>query len=88
MILETIRREIETSRNTRYAISKETGVSQEQPCRPMHGRSLSCKSAENLLENFGFELKKRKDPNENLQAKIHYQGWATSRRLKVVFGLH
>jgi hypothetical protein len=60
MILETIRREIETSRNTRYAFAKETGISQEQLCRLMQGRSLSCENAEIQLEYFGFEIRKKK----------------------------
>ncbi len=60
MILETIRREIETSRHTRYLISKKTGVSQEQLSRLMQGRGLSCETAKILLEYFGFEIRKKK----------------------------
>ncbi|ARN56516.1 hypothetical protein [Sedimentisphaera salicampi] len=60
-IYKTIRKELLKSEKTRYAIWKESGISEqilwkvyhsEQPC-------ISLKNAEDLLEYFGYELQKR-----------------------------
>jgi len=60
MIIELLRSEIETCEVSRYAISKESGVSEAQLCRLMQGRSLSCENADKLFDYFGFEIRKKR----------------------------
>jgi hypothetical protein len=64
MILELIRGEIERSGKTRYWIAQQTGISQEQLCRFMQGRSLTVPSVEKLLAFFSYEIRKRKGGNK------------------------
>ena len=59
-ILKIIRQEIIESGKTRYAISKETGVKQEQLLRLMDGKTLTVKTTEILLKYFGYNLTKGK----------------------------
>jgi hypothetical protein len=59
-ILKTLRQEIEKSGKTRYAISKESGITQEQLHRLMKGKALTVKTTEILLQYFGYQLTKEK----------------------------
>jgi hypothetical protein len=62
MIIETIRKHIKNCGKTRYRISKETGVGEDQLCRIMQGKTCTVETADILLKYFGIELvhKKRK----------------------------
>jgi hypothetical protein len=56
-VLDGIRRAIERSEHSRYAISKATGISQAQLSRLMADKSgLSIESLELLLTFLGLEL--------------------------------
>lgn len=60
-ILKTIRKEIQKSDKSRYRISKETGIRENQLHRILKNRQdLYCKTAVKLLDYFGYEIKKRK----------------------------
>ena len=56
MILETIKKEIEKSGNSRYRIAKESGVSESQLCKLFNGQSLYCETADLLCKYFGLKL--------------------------------
>jgi transcriptional regulator with XRE-family HTH domain len=58
MIVQTIRKEIASSNKTRYQIAKESGVSEAQLCRLMQGKTITCETADILLQYFGYKLKK------------------------------
>ena len=62
MIIETIRKHIKSCGKTRYRISKETGVGEDQLCRIMQGKTCTVETADILLKYFGIKLvhKKRK----------------------------
>lgn len=60
MIVETIRQAIEKSGQSRYAISKATGVDQATLCRIMNGESCGTKTADLLCEYLGLELQPRR----------------------------
>lgn len=51
-----IRNEIQGSGKSRYRIWKESGVSEEQLCRLMQGRTLTAETLGVLLDFFGFKL--------------------------------
>ena len=56
-ILDTIRKEIQRSKKSRYAISKETGISETQLSLLMDGkRGLSIEALERLAKNLGLEI--------------------------------
>ena len=55
-----IRNEIQGSGKSRYRIWKESGVSEEQLCRLMQGRTLTAETLGVLLDYFGFKLVKAK----------------------------
>ena len=59
MIIEILRKYIKTCGKTRYRISKETGVGEDQLCRIMQGRTCTVETADILLKYFGYELKKK-----------------------------
>jgi len=65
-ILDKIRKAIETGKKTRYAISKETDISESQLSRLMSGeRGLSIEALERIADCLGLEIlirprKKRK----------------------------
>jgi len=59
MIIETIRKQIKTCGKTRYRISKETGVGEDQLCRIMQGRTCTVETADILLEYFGLTIAKK-----------------------------
>ena len=56
MIIETIRKQIESCGKTRYRISKETGVAEAQLCRIMQGKTCTVETADKLLKYFGLKL--------------------------------
>ncbi len=56
VIIETIRKHIKTCGKTRYRISKETGVGEDQLCRIMQGKTCTVETADILLKYFGLEL--------------------------------
>ena len=60
MIIELIRKQIETCGKSRYRISKETGIDKAALCRIMQGGSCKAETADILLKYFGIELKKKK----------------------------
>ena len=66
-LLEQVREAIEASGQSRYAISKATGIGQSQLGKIMAGTAgLSIASAELLMDYLGYEIriqakKKRKD---------------------------
>jgi len=60
MIIETIRKHIETCGKTRYRICKESGVSEAQLCRLMKGKTVTAETAEVLLQYFGLEIVSKK----------------------------
>ncbi len=57
-ILKLLRTEIERCGESRYWLSQQTGVSQEQLCRLMQGGGLSVETAGKLLVFFGYEIRK------------------------------
>ena len=60
MILETIRQEIIESGKTRYQIAKESGISESQLCKIIHGKTVYCETADSLLKYFGLKLVSKK----------------------------
>ena len=60
MIIETIRRHIEKCGETRYRISKESGVGEDQLCRIMQGRTCTVETADKLFKYFGLTIAKKK----------------------------
>lgn len=59
MIIETIRKQIRNCGKTRYRISKETGVGEDQLCRIMQGRTCTVETADLLLKYFGLTIAKK-----------------------------
>jgi transcriptional regulator with XRE-family HTH domain len=56
-LLETVRKAIEASGKTRYAIHKATGIDQGQLSRLMKGQTgLSLESLEKLADFLGLEI--------------------------------
>ena len=56
MIIETIRRHIETCGKTRYRICQESGVSEAQLCRIMQGKTCTIETADTLFKYFGLTI--------------------------------
>ena len=59
MIIETIRKQIKNCGKTRYRISKESGVGEDQLCRIMQGRTCTVETADVLLKYFGLTIAKK-----------------------------
>jgi len=59
MIIETIRKQIESCGKTRYRISKETGVAEAQLCRIMQGKTCTVETADVLLKYFELTISKK-----------------------------
>ena len=57
MIMETIRKAIGESGQSRYRISQETGVSQAILCKIMAGGTCSMGTADQLCAYLGLKLK-------------------------------
>ena len=60
MIMERIRKEIETGGKSRYQISKDTGIDKAALCRIMQGGSCKAETADILLKYFGLTIAKKK----------------------------
>ena len=63
MIIEKIRKNIESCERhgkTRYRISQDTGVGEDQLCRIMQGKTCTLETAEKLLKYFGLTITKKK----------------------------
>jgi len=60
MIIETIRKHIETCGKTRYRIAKDTGIGEDQLCRIMQGKTCAVETADILLKYFWLELVPKK----------------------------
>jgi hypothetical protein len=58
-ITKTIRKEFKTCGESRYSISKKTGISQTILCRIAQGRPCESDTADILLAYFGYELHKK-----------------------------
>lgn len=56
-VSERLRRAIETSGETRYAIAQATGVNQSTLSRFMHGGGLTSENLDRIAEYLGLELK-------------------------------
>lgn len=57
-LLDTIRQHVERSDQSRYAISKATGIDQSQLCRLMDGTGgLSVERLETLVDYLGLEIR-------------------------------
>lgn len=59
MIMEQIRKEIETCGKSRYQISKDTGIDKAALCRIMQGGSCKAETVDILLEYFGLTITKK-----------------------------
>jgi hypothetical protein len=57
MIIEKLRELIKNCGKTRYRISLESGVGEDQLCRIMLGRTCTVKTADKLFKYFKVELK-------------------------------
>ena len=60
MIMERIRKEIQTCGKSRYQISKDTGIDKAALCRIMQGGSCVAETADILLKYFGLTIAKKK----------------------------
>jgi len=60
MIIELLRAEIRSSRESRYRIAKETGVQQAMLCKIVQGKSCRVETADKLFAYFGLKVVKRK----------------------------
>jgi hypothetical protein len=70
VIIEIIRKHIKTCGKTRYQISKETGVNEDQLCRIMQGKTCTVETADILLNQFGLELVSEKAKEGEKEAEI------------------
>jgi hypothetical protein len=59
-IMRIILKEFKTYGKTRYAISKETGISEPVLCRIAKGKPCEISTANTLLKYFGYQLTKGK----------------------------
>jgi len=59
-MIELILKEIKTCGKTRYRIASETGISENQLHRLIHGGSLKAETCDTLLQYFGYEIIKKK----------------------------
>jgi len=60
MIIEEIRKQIEKSSESRYKISKDTGIDEAALCRIMQGGSCKVETADKLLTYFGLTVTEKK----------------------------
>ncbi len=59
MIMEQIRKQIETCGKSRYRISKDTGIDKAALCRMMQGKACTVETADILLKYFGLTITKK-----------------------------
>lgn len=60
MIMELIRKQIETCGKSRYRISKDTGIDKAALSRIMQGGSCKAETVDILLNYFGLTIVKKK----------------------------
>jgi hypothetical protein len=70
MIMELIRKQIETCGKSRYRISKDTGIDKAALCRIMQGGSCKAETIDLLLKYFGIELVQKKKVKKPLQTSV------------------
>lgn len=85
MIMEIIRKKIETCGKTRYRISKDTGIDEAALCRIMQGKTCTAETADVLLKYFKLGINSKgkqmnisstSQSNKNDEsAKFHRQSW-------------
>jgi len=61
MIMERLRKEIETCRKSRYQICKETGIDKAAMSRIMHGGSCKAETIDILMNYFNLKITKKKN---------------------------
>jgi len=59
MIIELLRKNIETCGKRRSVISRETGIDEAALSRIIHGGSCKAETIEILFKYFGYELRKK-----------------------------
>jgi hypothetical protein len=59
MLIELLRKQIQTCGKSRYRISQDTGIEQSVLCRILQGKTCEAKTVEILLKYFGFEIVKK-----------------------------
>jgi len=64
-VTNRLRRAIETSERSRYALAKESGVSESTLCKFMAGGSLRLDSVDRLCEVLGLELQAKRTRKGN-----------------------
>lgn len=68
-IYEELRKAIESSRKTRYRISKETGISESHLAQFMKGNlGLSVESIEKILGSLGLSFRLTRSPSSKTRA--------------------
>ena len=60
MLIELIRKQIQTCGKSRYKICQDTGLEQAALCRIMQGKTCTVETADILLKYFGIELVAKK----------------------------
>ncbi len=64
-LLEQVREALESSGQSRYAVSKATGIGQSQLAKVMAGKAgLSIEAAELLLDYLGYKVQVKKKRKE------------------------
>ena len=56
MLIELIRKQIQTCGKSRYRICQDTGLEQAALCRIMQGKTCTIETADVLLRYFGLEF--------------------------------
>jgi len=69
MIIEKIRRQIETCGKSRYQISQDTGIDEAALCRIMQGGSCKVETADILLDYFGLTIAQKKTAKKSRAKK-------------------
>jgi hypothetical protein len=59
MLIELIRKQIRTCGQSRYRISKDTGIEAAALCRLMQGKTCTVETVDILLKYFGFKVIKK-----------------------------
>jgi hypothetical protein len=62
MLIELIRKQIQTCGKSRYRICQDTGLEQAALCRIMQGKTCTVETADILLKYFGLAIVKKHKP--------------------------
>jgi plasmid maintenance system antidote protein VapI len=65
MLIELIRKQIQTCGKSRYRISQDTGIEEAALCRIMQGKTCTVETADILLKYFGLKLASDKKHKTN-----------------------